>query len=150
MAATLKTIAERAGLSQSTVSQILNRKANDFSSEKTRQLVFQLAHELGYKQKFGHKVLRGDKTNTLALLISMHNMTLQEHVQKLLTQLLTSFGNKNYGSYTVVMESSSERNLQIVQELCARGTDQFIFLGVSPGHEQLLAAILKREEGCLC
>lgn len=47
MAGMLKIIAERAGLSQSTVSQILNRKANDFSSEETRQRVFALASELG-------------------------------------------------------------------------------------------------------
>lgn len=58
MAGMLKIIAERAGLSQSTVSQILNRKANDFSSEETRQRVFALASELGYKQNFGHKLLR--------------------------------------------------------------------------------------------
>ena len=83
MAVTLKMIAERAGLSQSTVSQILNRKANDFSSEKTRQMVFQLANDLGYKQKFGHKLLRGDKTGTVAILLGMNRVALEEQVQAL-------------------------------------------------------------------
>ena len=78
MAGMLKIIAERAGLSQSTVSQILNRKANDFSSEETRQRVFALASELGYKQNFGHKLLRGDKTRTVGVLLGMHRITLEE------------------------------------------------------------------------
>lgn len=146
MAVTLKMISERVGLTQAAVSQILNRKPNDLSSEETKKKVFAIAEELGYKQKFGHKLLRGDKTNTVALLIAMHNMTLQEHTQKLLMQLLTSFGNRNYSAYTVVMESSPERNLKIVQELCNRGTDQFIFLGGSPGHEEMLAAIAKHKK----
>ena len=77
MAGMLKIIAERAGLSQSTVSQILNRKANDFSSEETRQRVFALASELGYKQNFGHKLLRGDKTRTVGVLLGMHRITLE-------------------------------------------------------------------------
>ena len=103
MAVTLKIIAERAGLSQSTVSQILNRKANDFSSEKTRQMVFQLANDLGYKQKFGHKLLRGDKTRTVAILLGMNRVALEEQVQTLILKLLDRLENRNYSAYVVTL-----------------------------------------------
>ena len=137
MAATLKIIAERAGLSQSTVSQILNRRSNDFSSEKTRQLVFDLAHELGYKQNFGHKLLRGDKTHTAAILLSMHRMTLEEHIQSLIIRLLDQLENKGYGAYLVTLADTAEKNLETVKELITRGVDSFIFLGHPVGAKLL-------------
>ena len=117
MATTLKIIAERAGLSQSTVSQILNRKANDFSSEKTRQMVFDIANELGYKQKFGHKLLRGDKTHTVAILLGMHRVGLEEQVQALILQLLDRLENKNYGAYLVTLSDNVSKNLETIKEL---------------------------------
>ena len=137
MAATLKIIAERAGLSQSTVSQILNRKSNDFSSEQTRQRVFQLAHELGYKQKFGHKLLRGDKTQTVGIILSMHRDSLEEHIQSLIIRLLDRLENQGYGAYLVTLSDSEEKNLSSIRELIGRGVESFIFLGQPVGAEAL-------------
>ncbi|MBO4647694.1 MAG: LacI family DNA-binding transcriptional regulator [Lentisphaeria bacterium] len=129
MAGTLKIIAERAGLSQSTVSQILNRRSNDFSSEKTRQRVFSLAHELGYKQQFGHKLLRGDKTQTVAILLSQHRVSLEEHIQALILRLLDQLESRDYGAYLVTLSHSEEKNLDSIRELIGRGVESFIFLG---------------------
>ena len=137
MAATLKIIAERAGLSQSTVSQILNRKSNDFSSEQTRQRVFQLAHELGYKQNFGHKLLRGDKTHTAAILLGMHRITLEEHIQALIIRLLDQLESKGYGAYLVTLADTPEKNLETVNEMITRGVDSFIFIGDPVGSAAL-------------
>ena len=129
MAGTLKIIAERAGLSQSTVSQILNRRSNDFSSEKTRQRVFSLAHELGYKQQFGHKLLRGDKTQTVAILLSQHRVSLEEHTQALILRLLDQLESRDYAAYLVTLSPSEDKNLDSIRELLGRGVDSFIFLG---------------------
>lgn len=145
MAATLKIIAERAGLSQSTVSQILNRKANDFSSEKTRQLVFQLADELGYKQKFGHKLLRGDKTRTVAILLGMHRVALEEQIQALILQLLDRLESKNYSAYLVTLNGDTGKNLETVKGLISRGTDSFIFLSSPDGEAELEQYILSEK-----
>ena len=133
MAGTLKIIAERAGLSQSTVSQILNRRSNDFSSEKTRQRVFKLAHELGYKQQFGHKLLRGDKTQTVAIVLSQHRVSLEEHTQSLILRLLDQLESKGYGAYLVTLLHSEEKNLDSIRELIGRGVESFIFLGYPVG-----------------
>ena len=141
MAATLKIIAERAGLAQSTVSQILNRRAHDFSSEEKRQLVFRLAHELGYKQKFGHKLLRGDKTQTVGLLLSTHRSSLEEYMQALILRLLDELEQKGYGSYFVTLSDREENNLRIVRDLFSRGADCFIMLGAPVGYEEIEAEI---------
>ena len=145
MAATLKIIAERAGLSQSTVSQILNRRSNDFSSEKTRRLVFDLAHELGYKQNFGHKLLRGDKTHTAAILLGMHRITLEEHIQSLIIRLLDQLESKGYGAYLVTLADTAEKNLETVNELITRGVDSFIFIGDPAGSAVLEKTIAEQK-----
>lgn len=137
MAATLKMIAERAGLSPSTVSQILNRRSNDFSSEKTRELVFRLAREMGYKQKFGHKLLRGDRTHTVAILLGMHRLTLEEHIQSLVMILLTLLEREGWGSYLVTLGETAEENVELVRDLLERGTESFIFLGDPAGTAEL-------------
>jgi DNA-binding LacI/PurR family transcriptional regulator len=83
MAVTLKTISERVGISQAAVSMILNRRKNDLSSPETREKVFAIARELNYKQKFGHKILRGDKTHSVAIVYAMHRLLLEEQIQNL-------------------------------------------------------------------
>ena len=145
MAATLKIIAERAGLSQSTVSQILNRRSNNYSSEKNRQRVFQLAHELGYKQNFGHKLLRGDKTHTAAILLGMHRITLEEHIQALIIRLLDQLEGKGYGAYLVTLADTAEKNLETVNELITRGVDSFIFIGDPAGSAVLEKTIAEQK-----
>ena len=145
MAAILKTIAERAGLSQSTVSQILNRRPNDFSSPKTRERVFLLAHELGYKQKFGHKLLRGDRTHTVAMLLGMHRIALEEHMQTLIIRLLDLLESKGYSAYLVTLGDSAGKNLETVNELIGRGVDSFIFMGEPFGRAELEKTILEQK-----
>ena len=143
MAAMLKIIAERAGVSQAAVSQILNRKANDFSSEETRRRVFAIASELGYKQEFGHKVLRGDKTQTAAILLSIHRAVLEEHFQSLIILLLEKLERKGYGSYFVTLSDSEKKNLQTVRDLVSRGADCFIALGEPVGQGRIEEEIVK-------
>ena len=143
MAGMLKIIAERANLSQSTVSQILNRKPNDFSSEETRSRVFALARELGYKQNFGHKLLRGDKTRTVGILLGMHRITLEEHIQSLIIGLLDKLELKGYGAYLVTLGDTPEKNLQIVRDLISRGVDCFIAIGDPAGGGRLEEEMLK-------
>ena len=64
---TLKQIAEATGVSVPTVSQILNRRPGNFSSEKTRDKVFEAARRMQYRQEYADLVRRGDPTNTVAI-----------------------------------------------------------------------------------
>lgn len=141
MAVTLKTISERLGLSQAAVSQILNRKPNDLSSESTRKKVFAMAEELGYKQKFGHKLLRGDRTKTVCILSSQYRLNHEEQIQKLTGCLLELLEQHGYSSYVVTLKDDAHVNLEKVRELCVRGVESFIALGTPVGEMSLYEEI---------
>ena len=64
---TLKDIAEQCSVSITTVSNILNGKAN--VSEKTKERVLQVIKETGYKPNYMARGLRASKTNTLGIII---------------------------------------------------------------------------------
>jgi DNA-binding LacI/PurR family transcriptional regulator len=133
MASMLKIISERAGVSQAAVSQILNRRLNDYSSKETKKRVFSIARELGYKQKFGHKLLRGEKTKTVAIVLSMQRLILEEQNQHLVLLLLDKFERAGYVTYLQPIAGDEEKNLKIVRELILRGTDHFVWIGNPTG-----------------
>ena len=64
---TLKDIAEQCSVSITTVSNILNGKAN--VSEKTKERVLQVIRETGYKPNYMARGLLAAKTNTLGIII---------------------------------------------------------------------------------
>ena len=143
MNVTLKMIAGRAGLSPSTVSQILNRRPNDLSSEETRKKVFAIAEELGYKQKFGHKLLRGDRTDTVAVLIDTRRLCAEEHIQTLIMKLLMRLEQSGYSSYLSFLGCGEKENLAAVSELAARGAEGFIVIGAPTGEKMIEEEFLR-------
>lgn len=69
MAVTLNDVAERAGVSASTVSRVLNKKATKHRiSTETEALILQVAEELNYKANHLARGLRLSKTHTLGLI----------------------------------------------------------------------------------
>ena len=144
MAGMLKIISERAGVSQAAVSQILNRRPNDYSSEETKKRVFSIARELGYKQNFGHKLLRGEKTKTVAIILSMQRLILEEQIQRLVLLLLDKFEHAGYVTYLQTVAGSEKENLKMVRELIARGTDHFVWLGNPTGVSSIEEEILSK------
>lgn len=69
MAVTLNDVAEQAGVSVSTVSRVLNRKATKYRiSADTEAVILQAAEELGYKANHLARGLRLKKTHTIGLI----------------------------------------------------------------------------------
>lgn len=64
---TISDIAERAGVSSMTVSQVLRSKGRN--SEATRQKVLQIADELGYVANASARRLKGVQTNVIGMLV---------------------------------------------------------------------------------
>jgi len=131
MTGKLRIISEKLNISQASVSQILNRKACDFSSGRTRASVFAMARQLSYKQRFGDKVLRDEPRQTVAVAVAvlMRWVLIKSHIQALLFFLLDHFTSSGYEYYLRVIAGSEEENLQVVEELLSRGADRFICIG---------------------
>ena len=69
MAVTLKDIAERAGVSTTTVSRILNDRATGVPiREETRQKVILIAAEMGYRPNIMARALRGSRSSLIGVI----------------------------------------------------------------------------------
>lgn len=145
MAVTLKTISERVGISQAAVSMILNRRENDLSSPETREKVFAIARELNYKQKFGHKILRGDKTHSVAIVYAMHRLLLEEQIQNLVLLVSRKLEKHHYFSSLQPIAGSAEENEKLIEELLQRGIDHFIFIGCPCGFDRIEELITRHK-----
>src|SRR5712692_8438782 len=70
MAVTLKDIAARVGVSIATVSRILNgRETGGLIREETRQKVFAVADELGYRPNLLARGLRGSHSSLIGVIV---------------------------------------------------------------------------------
>jgi LacI family transcriptional regulator len=65
---TIKDIAAACGTAPSTISRVLNNRPGFSTSEKTRQLIIETAHALGYQPNHAAANLRRQKTNVVAIL----------------------------------------------------------------------------------
>lgn len=66
---TIREVAKRAGVSISTVSRVLNRRAHDYIRENTRQRVLKAIEQLNYKPDRRAQSLRGIATKIIGLII---------------------------------------------------------------------------------
>lgn len=130
----LSDVAEKAGLSLATVSQILNNKTCNYSSEETRQRVRQIAKELGYRTNFGYRLMQGQKTHTVAIMVAEAYMKSEEHLNEMIIQLMNKFNQLDYSVYSRAFTYFAEDNLEKVRELISRGVEHFVFLGEPVGH----------------
>lgn len=126
---TLKSVAEAAGVSVPTASQILNNKANNYCSKEKKRLVRQVAHELNYQPNFGYQLIHGQKTNTIGIICSSKSAIQQEHIKNLLLNLMTEFEKLGYAIYTSVMINSEKENIKKISSLINRGCSAFVLLG---------------------
>ena len=68
---TIKDIAKRAGVSTTTVSNVIHGKTSKVSPA-TIELIENLIHEMGYVQKMGLSVLSNSNSKMIALVIHSH------------------------------------------------------------------------------
>lgn len=141
---TLKDIAQASKLSVSTVSEILNGKEKNFSSEETRRLVFKIASDIGYRPNFGYKIMLGKRTKTVAIVSSARQVSTDAHIKSLLLSLTEKFEAKGYASYICTLSQDAEGNIAHMQELISRGVEHFVMIGTPVGHAQM-QELFKRE-----
>ncbi|MFA7230808.1 MAG: LacI family DNA-binding transcriptional regulator [Victivallaceae bacterium] len=130
----LSDIAEKAGLSIATISQILNNKSCNYSSEETRQRVRMIAKKLGYRTNFGYRLMQGQQTHTVAIMIAENRSKSEEYYNELILRLMNKFDQLDYSVYFRTFTYSAEANLEKVRELISRGVEHFVLLGDPVGY----------------
>ena len=116
-------VAKRAGVSQSTVSLVLNGKAAGRVSPRTQEVVLRVAQELGYQPSMAARTLRLGRTHVAALIIpDVSNPVFA-------TVLQGAEQAARLRDYTVVQVSTgndTDWQQRIVHALATRSIDGFI------------------------
>ena len=140
----LKDIAAECGLSISTVSQILKNSKRDYSSQTTRKRVRETASRLGYRTNYGYRLMRGQRTMTVAILLSQEHYHTREYFQMLLVELMREFNAQNYATFFHAFRYDREENLNAVRDLLARGVEYFVSIGTPIGYDLIEPEIESR------
>jgi len=126
---TLKRIAEECKLSVPTVSQILNNREINFSSEATRNMVKETAKKLGYRPNIGYKVMRGISTKCVGILIGHHKTMFAEYNQRHIHCLLSMLSDRGYSVLTRIMGDDWSKRPETLYDLEQRGVEHIISIG---------------------
>ncbi|EUJ32164.1 LacI family transcriptional regulator [Listeria cornellensis FSL F6-0969] len=122
MGVTIRDIAEKTGVSITTISQILNGKGSRFS-ETTRNKVFQTAKDLAYKPNFFAKNMVTNRTNTIGMIVP-------EVTDPFFSQMVKGAEDYlNAHDYMILLCNSSQDSTRedlYVEELLHRAVDGLI------------------------
>ncbi|MEO8607269.1 MAG: LacI family DNA-binding transcriptional regulator [Chloroflexota bacterium] len=119
---TSKQVAERAGVSQTTVSFVLNRVDDSNISEATRQRVLQAAEELHYVPDMAARALARGRSNNIALVIG------QPHRQVFIDEYIPSI-------LTGLNQVTQEHGFRILVELVEAGKNSDSYVNLIRGKE---------------
>lgn len=119
---TSKQVAERAGVSQTTVSFVLNRVENSNISEETRQRVLEAARELRYVPDTAAQALARGRSNNIALVLTRphRQVFIDEYIPSILTGL--SEVTQKHG-FRVMVELTSDAAASEAYDSLIRGNE---------------------------
>jgi DNA-binding LacI/PurR family transcriptional regulator len=123
--ATLKDISKKAGLSVTTISDILNKNPKCFAGEKTKEKVFKIADEIGYHPNLLSRSMRAKRTYTIALIFpNLHtNVTLAniELIEKLAWE-------KNFHVFIGYSQNNIKKEEELLKDFVSRRVDGIILI----------------------
>jgi LacI family repressor for deo operon, udp, cdd, tsx, nupC, and nupG len=124
---TMADVAERAGVSQSTVSYVLNQSKTQIRiSQETRERVLQAAQELDYHPHPAARVLRGKSTHLLGLILrEIDDMFFAQLVEVVRDAAKT----RGYDLILSYARSDLKEAVAITETLDVRQCDGFLLLG---------------------
>lgn len=142
MVTTLKDIAEKAGVSTTTVSRILNgRETGVPIREETRQKVISVAAELGYRPNMMARALRGSRTSLIGVLAQ--NVTSLFH-----SQILRGFNDIAIKRSYRVFLGHMQRQMDIAVDYSSMfeqsHADGILIVGQLHGSEELLKILMQQ------
>jgi DNA-binding LacI/PurR family transcriptional regulator len=133
-------VARLAGVSQSTVSRVLNKAQADLISAETRARVTEAAHRLGYSPNPIARALRGKQSHLLGLIVRDIS---DPFFTRMTAELTTQARLQNYHIVLGHARSSPQEALEFTDILDARHTDGVFLLGDLQGDEAALQEMLR-------
>jgi len=136
----IRDIAEKTGLSITTVSRALNGKAKEYRiSKKSQQLIERAAKELNYVPNYFAVNLKSGKSNTIGLIIPSLSNPFFANIASVINNEVRKQG------YTLLIADSNENietEKMVVQQFVARNIDGFIIVpsGIAVKHIESLNA----------
>ena len=132
-------VARVAEVSQSTVSRVLNNKAEGFISEATRARVLKTARELGYMPNPLAQALRKGKTNLIGIVLRDINDPLFALLVSEISIQMRGFG---YHLILINAQSDPQEALEMKSILDTRHTDGLIIMGDLPNGQEALQQVV--------
>lgn len=133
-------VASRAGVSQATVSLVLNNSERTAIPEGTRKRVIQAIDELGYRPNILASSLRLGKTQTLGVILPDSANPFFAEVSRAIEA--AAFKHQ-YNLILCNTEENTQKELRYVDVLCNRQVDGIIFVAVGEQTDSLLHVIQK-------
>lgn len=130
-------VAERAGVSRSTVSRVLNHQES--VSEEKRQRVLEVIKEMNYTPNATARALAMNKTNTLGIIARELTETFNA---RFIDSIHLSADRHHYGALFCIRSNSSESNINYIDFLNKK-VDGFIFIGQDTVSEEELESLAK-------
>lgn len=110
--ATLKDVAERAEVTVTTVSRVINNRG--YISEQTRKKVYDVMKELNYQPNELARSLSKQRTNTIGIIVPH---IVHPYFAKLISNLETAAANKGYKILLCNSKAKNEKELEYI-EMC--------------------------------
>lgn len=124
--ASIYDIARLAGVSNATVSNVLNDKGR--MSQRTRERVLAIAREQGYVPSFAAKSLRERRTSSIGIITPDVS---NDFYSSIVLEVETRLHEAGYDSYICNSSNSAERELSYVRGLLHKQVDGFVLVGGS-------------------
>jgi len=129
MPITIKDVAKRAGLSQATVSRVLNQSG--YASQETQQRVQEAVADLGYQPNWLARSLKGKSSGLIGLIVpevaSMYDNSIIESVSNILHA-------HNYGMMLCITNEDAATDLAYLKILQEKRVDGMIYVYPAQGN----------------
>lgn len=140
--ATLDDVARKTGLHRTTISQVLNKRANCWASEATRKRVHEAVAELGYRPNLSARALRSGRSHVIGLVMPGFHFSALRGRPAGLTELAAREG------YTVALSShpndAASEDL-VIRRMLDRSVDGLVIYPVDVrGPHRELNRLIKR------
>jgi LacI family transcriptional regulator len=127
---TMKDVALRAGVSQPTVSFVLNDRRDVSVAEETRMRVFQAARALNFQPNKAAQALRSNRSYTVGVIAD--RIVSQPYAGRIITGIQRAVQNAGYVCFVVETEQTPDGGKAAVENLIRQGVAGLIYAAPGP------------------